>query len=97
VQTNQTGPSLGVLLSQARDFVTSKPITKEERDTTVVSNVLELPGSYEQSVAVLGQMRADALFKRPFDYAEKLAGKYAALTPESMTAEFKSKVDTLTR
>ena len=38
-------------------------------------------------------MRADALFKRPFDYAEKLAGKYEALTAESMTAEFKSKVD----
>lgn len=93
VQTNQTGPSLGVLLSQARDFVSSKPITKEERDTTVVSNVLELPGSYEQSAAVLGQMRADALFKRPFDYAEKLAGKYGALTPESMTAEFKAKIN----
>jgi predicted Zn-dependent peptidase len=93
VQTNQTGPSLKVLIDQAKDIVGAKPITAEERDVTVTSNILELPGSYEQSVAVLGQMRADALFKRPFDYAEKLAGKYSALTASGMTAEFKSKVD----
>lgn len=93
VQTNQTGPSLKVLIDHAKDVVGAKPITKAERDVTVTSNTLELPGSYEQSVAVLGQMRADALFKRPFDYAEKLAGKYGALTAEGLTAEFKSKVD----
>ena len=93
VQTNQTGPSLKVLIDHAKDIVGAKPITAEERDVTVTSNILELPGSYEQSVAVLGQMRADALFKRPFDYAEKLAGKYSALTASGMTAEFKSKVD----
>jgi predicted Zn-dependent peptidase len=93
VQTNQTGPSLGVLIGHARDVAGAKPITKEERDTTVTSNILELPGSYEQSQAVLGQMRADALFKRPFDYAEKLSGKYQAMTPEDLTATFRSKVD----
>jgi zinc protease len=93
VQTNQTGPSLKALIDHAKDVVGAKPITSAERDVTVTSNILELPGSYEQSVAVLGQMRADALFKRPFDYAEKLAGKYSALTAENMTAEFKSKVD----
>ena len=93
VQTNQTGPSLQVLIDQAKDVVGAKPITKDERDITVTGNVLELPGSYEQSVAVLGQMRADALYKRPFDYAEKLADKYRALTADGLSAEFKSKVD----
>jgi predicted Zn-dependent peptidase len=93
VQTNQTGPSLKVLIDHAKEVVGAKPITSEERDVTVSSNILELPGSYEQSVAVLGQMRADALFKRPFDYAETLAGKYSALTAEGMTDAFKSKVD----
>ena len=93
VQTNQTGPSLKVLLDQAKDFTGAKPVTKEERDTTVVSNILELPGSYEQSSAVLNQMRADALFKRPFDYAEKLAANYEAMTPESLTEMFRSKIN----
>lgn len=93
VQTNQTGPSLKVLIDHAKEVVGAKPITQAERDVTVSSNILELPGSYEQSVAVLGQMRADALFKRPFDYAERLAGKYAALTAEAMAAAFRSKVD----
>lgn len=93
VQTNQTGPSLKVLIDQAKDLSGAKPVTAEERDTTVVSNILELPGSYEQSSAVLNQMRADALFKRPFDYAEQLAGKYQAMTPEALSDAFRSKVD----
>ncbi len=93
VQTNQTGPSLKVLIDQANELAAAKPVTKEERDSTVTGNTLELPGSYEQSSAVLNQMRADALFKRPFDYAETLAGKYQAMTPDAMTAAFKDKVD----
>ncbi|MGL5837377.1 MAG: insulinase family protein, partial [Sphingorhabdus sp.] len=93
VQTNQTGPSLKALLDQAKDITGAKPISREERDSTVTSNTLELPGSFEQSSAVLNQMRSDALFKRPFDYAEKLAGKYQAMTPEAMAAAFKEKVD----
>jgi zinc protease len=93
VQTNQTGPSLKVLVDQAKELKSAKPITSEERDSTVTGNTLELPGSYEQSQAVMGQIRADALFKRPFDYAEKLAGKYQAMTPDAMTAAFKAKVD----
>jgi zinc protease len=93
VQTNQTGPSIKVLMDQLNDFNGAKPVTPDELDKTIKGNVLELPGSYEQSAAVLGQMQADRLNKRPFDYAETLAGKYQALTAKALNDEMRAKVD----
>jgi predicted Zn-dependent peptidase len=93
VQTNQTGPSVKVLMDQLKDFNGAKPVTAEELEKTIKGNVLELPGSYEQSSAVLGQMQADRLYKRSFDYAETLAGKYNALTAKALNDEMRAKVD----
>ena len=93
VQTNQTGPSIAALIGHLNDFRSGKGVSVEERNATAVSNVLELPGSYEQSAAVLGQMQADKLYGRPFNYVETLSGKYGAMTAEGMTAAFNAKVD----
>ncbi len=93
VQTNQTGPSVKVLIDQLNDFNGAKPVTAEELEKTIKGNVLELPGSYEQSSAVLGQMQSDRLNKRSFDYAETLAGKYNALTAKALNDEMRAKVD----
>jgi predicted Zn-dependent peptidase len=93
VQTNQTGPSVKVLLDQLKDFNGAKPVTPDELEKMIKGNVLELPGSYEQSSAVLAQMQADRLNKRPFDYAETLAGRYNALTAKALNDEMRVKVD----
>lgn len=93
VQTNQTGPSIKVLMDQLKDFNGGKPVTADELDKTIKGNVLELPGSYEQSAAVLAQMQSDRLNKRPFTYAETLAGKYSALTAPALNEEMRAKVD----
>ena len=93
VQTNQTGPSIKVLMDQLKDFNGSKPVTPDELDKTIKGKVLELPGSYEQSAAVLGQMQADRLNKRPFDYAETIAAKYTALTAKALNDEMRAKID----
>jgi zinc protease len=93
VQTNQTGPSLGALIGHFNDFRSGKGVTREERDATAISNVLELPGNYEQSAAVLAQMQADHQYGRPSNYVETLAGKYGAMTADDMTAAFNAKVD----
>jgi zinc protease len=93
VQTNQTGPSIKVLMDQLKDFNGSKPVTPDELDKTIKGNVLELPGSYEQSAAVLGQMQADRLNKRPFDYAETIAAKYTALTARALNDEMRARID----
>jgi zinc protease len=93
VQTNQTGPSIAALIGHLNDFRGGKGVSAEERNATAVSNVLELPGSYEQSAAVLGQMQADKLYGRPVNYVETLSGKYGTMTAEGMTAAFNAKVD----
>jgi hypothetical protein len=93
VQTNQTGPSIAAILGHLKDFTGGKGVTPEERDLTVNGNILEMPGSYEQSAAVMGQMQADRLYNRPFTYVETLAGRYGKLTPAEMNAAFKAKVD----
>lgn len=93
VQTNQTGPSIKVLMDQLNDFNGGKPVTAAELEQTIKGNVLELPGSYEQSAAVLGQMQADRLNKRPFDYAETIAAKYEALTAQKLNDEMRAKID----
>jgi hypothetical protein len=59
----------------------------------IKGNVLELPGSYEQSSAVLGQMQSDRLNKRPFDYAETVAAKYTAMTAKALNDAMRVKVD----
>jgi predicted Zn-dependent peptidase len=91
VQTNQTGPSVKVLIDQLNDFNGAKPVTAEELEKTIKGNVLELPGSYEQSSAVLAQMQSDRLNKRSFDYAETLAGKYNALTAKALNDAMRAK------
>jgi len=93
VQTNQTGPSIKVLMDQLADFNGAKPVTPDELNKIIKGNVLELPGSYERSAAVLAQMQADRLNKRPFNYAETLAGKYNALTAKALNDEMRVKVD----
>jgi predicted Zn-dependent peptidase len=93
VQTNQTGPSVKVLIDQLKDFNGDKPVTAAELEKTIKGNVLKLPGNYEQSSAVLGQMQADRLNKRPFNYAETLAGKYNGLTAAALNDAMRAKVD----
>ena len=93
VQTNQTGPSVKVLIDQLKDFNGAKPVTAAELEKTIKGNVLKLPGNYEQSSAVLGQMQADRLNKRPFNYAETLAGRYNALTAAALNDAMRVKVD----
>jgi zinc protease len=93
VQTNQTGPSVAALLGHLKDFTGDKGTTAAERDLTVNGSILELPGSYEVSGAVMGQMQQDRLLKRPFTYVETLADRYRKLTPAEMDAAFKAKVD----
>ncbi|APG62093.1 peptidase M16 [Sphingorhabdus lutea] len=93
VQTNQTGPSVQALMDQLNAYNGANGVTAEELDRTIKGNVLELPGSYEQSSDVLAQMQADRLAKRPFNYAETLANQYRGLTAKAMNDEMRSLVD----
>lgn len=93
VQADKTGPSLLAMQEQMTGYLGDKGTTAEERDRVVNGAILELPGSYESSGAVMGQMQADAKFGRPFDYAEGTAGRYSALSQADIDAALRGVVD----
>jgi zinc protease len=93
VQADRTGDSIVALKSQITDFLNGKGVTPAELTRTINGAVRELPGSFETSAAVLGQMQADALYGRPFDYAETVAARYQALTAAQLDATAKAAVN----
>ncbi len=80
VQQDKTGPSVEALRQNVREILSSKPITADEFKRAIDSRVLSLPGSYETSGAVLGQMLADRMRDRPANYVETLPGTYRKMT-----------------
>jgi len=84
VQADKTGESIKALREQYHAFLTEKGVTAEELERTVNGNIRELPGGFETSSAVLGEMQRDALFGRPFDYVETLAAHYRAQTADAL-------------
>jgi len=80
VQADRTGESVAAILSQVRDFTTTKGITDVELQRAVNGNTLGLAGRFETSGAVLSALRSNALFKRPDNYYETLAGQYRSLS-----------------
>ena len=80
VQADQTVPALNVMRQLIADVTGPDPIDDAERDRVVNAAILELPGQFETTLSVLGQMQADVKYGRPSDYAEGAADRYRALT-----------------
>ena len=93
VQADKTGPAIAALKSQMKDFLGGKGVTPAELERTVNGSVRELPGSYETSADVLGQMQRDRLYDRPFDYVEGLADEYRALTASDLDSAARAAID----
>ena len=93
VQADRTGESIAALKSQMTSFLTDKGVTPAELERTVNGSVRELPGNFETSADVLGEMQRDALYKRPFDYVKSLAGRYRALTVSALDTVARKTID----
>jgi len=93
VQADQTGPAIAAMRTDMVQFLTAKGVTQGEYDRVVKGEIAQLPAQFETTGAVLAQMRADALYGRPFDYVESLGKRYSALTPASMDAAARAIVD----
>jgi len=68
-------------------------VTAAERERTVLGQTRGLSGSYETSGSVLGALQSNALYGRPDDYQESLAGRINALTPAQLDAAARAAVD----
>ncbi|QUT07072.1 insulinase family protein [Sphingobium phenoxybenzoativorans] len=93
VQADKTGASIAVLKQQIGDFLTTKGITQAELERTINGSIRELPGSYETSADVLGEMQRDVMYKRPFDFVETLAERYRKLTAPELDAVARKMID----
>ncbi|ASK90023.1 M16 family metallopeptidase [Sphingorhabdus sp. SMR4y] len=93
VQTNQTGPAVAAIDAQVRDFLGGNGVTPAELERTVNGNVRELPGQFERTARILGQMQGDVMFNRPSDYAETVADRYKALTEDELNSAMAEAVD----
>ena len=93
VQADRTGESIGAINSQIGDLYGTKPVTAEELERLVSSNVKSLPGQFETSSAVLSAMIQNDLLGRPDDYQEKLAQRYQTLTTAQLVPALRAAVD----
>ncbi len=94
VQADRTGDSLAEMLRETKEFLTVKGITTEELERYKANDIGALPGRFETSPAVLGAMQSNALFGRPDDYQEKLAGIYTSQTTAALDAAARAAIDT---
>jgi len=93
VQTNQTGPAVAAIMSQMKSFLGDNGVTAAELERTVNGNVRQLPGQFERSARVLGQMQGDVMFGRPSNYAETVAARYKELTAEQLDKAMADAID----
>lgn len=84
VQTDKTGESIIAARQDVKDYLTTKGTTQAERDQTINSQILSLPGSFETSSELLGAMMRNHLIGRPDDYYETLPKTYRAMTAADM-------------
>jgi predicted Zn-dependent peptidase len=94
VQADRTGDSIAEMIRETREFLTTKGITAEELERYKANDIGALPGRFETSPAVLGAMQSNALYGRPDDYQEKLAGIYTAQTTQALDAAARAAIDT---
>ncbi|EQB31000.1 M16 family metallopeptidase [Sphingobium ummariense] len=80
VQTDKTGESIIAARKDITDFLTAKGTTETERNQTINSQILSLPGSFETSSDLLAAMMRNDLIGRPDDYYARLPAIYRAMT-----------------
>jgi len=93
VQADKTGPALASAREQVTQFLSSKPMTKEEFDRAIAGGINALPGTYETSGAVLAAMMSNDLYKRPDNYQTMLTGRYRGFTRDQLNGAIQGGLD----
>jgi zinc protease len=93
VQTDKTGESIVAARQDIKAFLTDKGTTEAERNQTINSQILSLPGSFETSADLLGAMMRNTLLGRPDDYYSHLPGIYRAMTAADLDKAAREAID----
>ncbi len=94
VQTDKTKESLQELYKEINAYLTTRPITQDELEKVVNSEVRSLPGKFETADAVLGEIVSNAKYGKPLDAATTLAQRYESLTVDSLRQTAKDTIKT---
>ena len=86
VQTDKTKESMIEIRKELAGIVGGMPVTAEELDTAKASRTLSLPGRWETSAAVLGDLSEVVEYGLPDDYWDRYAGAMNAVSAEQVTA-----------
>ncbi|MCC3861702.1 M16 family metallopeptidase [Pseudemcibacter aquimaris] len=82
VQTDKTALSMQEILKELKEYQNDRPPTDEEMMLMVKGQTLPLPGRFATNTSLINYIMSNEHYGRPYNYAETLAGKYTALTPE---------------
>ncbi len=93
VQTDKTGESIIAARKDIAEFLTVKGTTEAERNQTINSQILSLPGSFETSSDLLAAMMRNNLLGRPDNYYETLPGTYRAMKAADMDKAAREAID----
>ena len=93
VQSDRTGDSIAATLEQVNAFLTSDGVRPAELNRNIPGNIRQLSGQFETSPAVLGALRSNALYDRPDNYWETVAGRYRGMTVQSLDETARQYID----
>ena len=79
VQTDQTAPAMLEMAREIDEYLTSRPPSDEEVETSKKRATLTLPGRWETAGAVAGSIAELVRFDLPDDYWDRYAGQVAGL------------------
>jgi zinc protease len=86
VQADRTGDSIAAVQEDVAGFLGANGVTAEELERVILGNTRQLPGQFETSPAVLNALRTNALYRRPDNYQETIAGRYRSMTAPTLDA-----------
>lgn len=86
IQTDRTAEALTEIAKELHDIGGARPVTAAELDLVRRGEVLTLPDRFETNNAMVGYLGYVTRFEHPYDWITTLPERYAAATPESVTA-----------
>jgi zinc protease len=86
VQTDRTAEALAEIARELRDIGGERPTTVEELELLRRGQVLTLADRFETNNAMVRYLHHAARFDHPYEWITTLPDRYAAATPESVTA-----------
>jgi predicted Zn-dependent peptidase len=93
VQADRTGDAIRVLMDQIGGFTTKRGVEAPELQRVINGNTRQLAGQFETSAAVLNALRSNALYRRPDNYWETIAGRYRGMTASGLDQAARQVID----